>query len=74
MGHIMLTVLRGIYSLAYGFYWYIEGMERKKVRVGDRAIKMHEGRGLLGRYLIAKNIRSHQETKFAVFNFFREQV
>ena len=54
MGHIMLKVLRGICSMAYGFYWYIEGMERKKVRVGDRTIKMHEGRGLLGRYLIAK--------------------
>ena len=55
--------------MAYGFYWYIEGMERKKVRVGDRTIKMHEGRGLLGRYLIAKNSRSHQQTKFAVIQF-----
>ena len=74
MGHIMLKVLRGICSMAYGFYWYIEGMERKKVRVGDRTIKMYEGRGLLGRYLIPKNSQSHQETKFALFNFFREHV
>ena len=74
MGHIMLKVLRGICSMAYGYYWYIEGMEGKKVRVGDRTIKMHEGRGLVGRYLIAKNSRSHQETKIAVLNFFREHV
>ena len=60
--------------MAYGFYWYNEGMERKRVRVGYRTIKMHEGRGLLGKYLIAKNSRSHQETKFSVFNFFREHV
>ena len=60
--------------MAYGFYWYIEGMERKKVRVGDRTIKMYEGRGLLGRYLIAKNSRSNPETKFAVFKFSREHV
>ena len=46
-------------------------MERKKVRVGDKTIKMHDGRGLLGRYVIAKHSRSHQETKFTVFNFFK---
>ena len=37
MGNFMPKDLWRIGFLAYGFYWYIDGMERKKVRVGETA-------------------------------------
>ena len=55
VGHFIRKFLRGIFVSCHMVSIGIEGMERNKVRVGNKTIKMHEGRGLLGRYLIARN-------------------